>query len=102
MAVEFYAEQLGKMVVKHKDQEFNVEIRRGNCLAVFITDNGEYYSLFMFFADEKHLKNLVKDFNGDLFGYEVVSIELNTRYKESMTMLKYLPKCGYKVTCYYE
>lgn len=101
MAVEFYAEQLGKMVVKHKDQEYKVEIRKGNCLAVFITSNSEYYSLFMFFVDKKHLKRIAKN-NKDLFGYKVKSIELNLRYKESNILLRNLVKCDYKVTCYYE
>jgi hypothetical protein len=106
------ATKLGTVTVKQNGQKYNVDIRSGNCLAVFvyirkatpeeleIDPNGKYcHMLYSFFADEKHCKNMMKDY-GTVLGDDVVSIKLNMAYKQSWTMLKYFVKSGYKVTCY--
>lgn len=58
------------------------------------------YGLYSFFADEQHLKNIIKNDNRAFFD-NVVSIELNCKYKECMTMLKHIVKY-HKVICYHE
>lgn len=94
-----------------RDLTFRIQIRQGNCLGVLIhvrknTDasgkaDGYIHTLYSFFADEQHLKNMLKD-DGRIFFDDVVSIRLNLYYKECATMLKYMTRAGHKVTCYYE
>ena len=99
----------------NEKHEFNVQIRLANCVAALIhvrrateEDNKRYggkggyiHTLYGFFADEKHLKNLLKEY-GSVILDEVKSIELNMYYKECWILLKYFVKSGYKVKCYYE
>lgn len=104
--------KLGEVTVKQGDDKFKIQIRQGNCLAVFIyvrkateeelakNPDGKYYhQLYSFFVDEGHCKNLMKEY-GNVLGTDVVGIKLNMAYKESWKLLKYFMKSGYKVQCY--
>lgn len=112
MAIRYYAQSIGSVTIKNGDKKYKVEIRQGNCLAVFIAvsknpnatgkDDAYIHTLFRFFADEQHIKTMMK-LNYPLFGNtEVAEVKLNTYYKESLTLCKYLPKAGYKVTLFYK
>lgn len=111
MALTYSSEMLGTLAIKQHNRNFKIDIRRGNCLAVFVyvrknpDSTGKHdkyiHTLWNFFADEQHIKNIMKH-EHNLLGDEVVSIKLNTYYKESMTLVKWLTKSGYKVTCYYK
>ena len=114
MALTYTETTIGKIVIKQGDNKFNLQIRQGNCLAVILhvrksteeelkeNPKGKYvHTLYSFFGDEQHLKNLLKNEGKVLFD-EVVSIELNMFYKENYTLLKYFTKSGYKVKCYYK
>lgn len=114
MALTYTETTIGKIVIKQGDNKFNLQIRKGNCLAVIIHERkcteeelkedpkGKYvHTLYSFFVDEQHLKNLLKN-EGKVFFDDVVSIELNMFYKENYTLLKYFVKSGYKVKCYYK
>lgn len=106
---------IGKVVIKQQDKKFTIQIRQGNCLAVLVhvrklTDeerkedsvNKYRHTLYTFFADEQHMKNILKH-EKSVFGDEnVVRIELNLFYKECKTLLKYFALSGHKVTCYYK
>lgn len=62
------------------------------------------HHLFGFFADEQHIKNVMKH-EGEalpMMFSKVTSIKLNMYYKEARTLAKYFAKSKYKVTCYYE
>lgn len=110
--IRYDATKYGTVTVKQDGQKFNIDIRSGNCLAVFVyirkateeelaeDPNGKYYhTLYSFFGDERHCKNMMKAY-GNVLGTDVVSIKLNMYYKESWILLKYFVKSGYKVTCY--
>lgn len=106
MAVCYYEGLIGTMTIRQREHTFEIQIRQGNCLAVFIhvrkdEDSDEYiHTLYMFFADEAHLKRCMKTM-GNPFGDEIVNIRLNMKYKESTKLLKHLVKlCN--VECYYE
>lgn len=99
MAITFSEVLLGTIVMEQKGEQFEVQIRQGNCLAVFITESKEHYHLYWFFADEKHLKN-IKKHEGYILPDKIVSCRLNINYKESMTLLKHLTQEGIEVTCY--
>lgn len=112
--IRYDATKYGTVTVKQNGQKFNVDIRNGNCLAVFVyirkatpdelakDPNGKYFHmLYSFFGDEKHCKNMMKEY-GNVLGDDVVSIKLNMYYKESWTLLKYFVKSGYKVHCFYK
>ena len=114
MALTYNEVTIGKIVIKQRENKFNLQIRQGNCLAVIINvrkateeelkenPNGKYiHTLYTFFGDEQHLKNMMKNY-GNVLSDEVVSIELNMFYKENYTLLKYFVKSGYKVKCYYK
>lgn len=114
MALTYTGTTIGKIIIKQGKQKFNLQIRQGNCLAVIINvrkateeelkehPEGKYiHTLYTFYADEQHMKNMMKSYDKVLFD-EVVSIELNMFYKENYTLLKYFVKSGYKVKCYYK
>lgn len=108
----------GKVTIEQHYKEikrrFVIDIREGNCLAVFVhirkatedelkdDPEGKYvHTLYSFLADEQHAKNILK--HDKLFGNDkVVKIDLNLHYKESWTLLKYFMKSGYRVNCYTE
>lgn len=99
--VSFTNEKLGSFTLVKSNHEFEIEIRRGNCLAVMIYNTGDYYSLFNFYADEQHIKNILKH-NFKLFHDEVKNVRLNMKYKESKTLLKYFLGEIDEVKCYTE
>ena len=97
---------MGKMTIKQGERTFEIEIRQGNCLAVFLhirkAEDGEGYihTLYNFFADEEHLKRIIKNIKAPFGSEEIVSLELNCKYKECLKMLKHLVKF-YPINCYY-
>lgn len=101
---------MGTITIKQGENKFKIQIRQGNCLAVFIRvgkqDDGTYlHTLMQFFSNEEHLKRICKSVdNGEekapIF-YDVKNMKLNMRYKECATLLKHLVK-HYKITCYYK
>lgn len=105
MAITYNKNLMGTITIKQGDNKFKIQIRQGNCLAVFIhvskQEDGKYlHALYSFYTDEAHLKRKIKNY-GKPFWDEVVNIELNMYYKECETMLKHLVKY-YKITCYYK
>ena len=106
MALQWnWKDKMGKITIKQKEKNFDINIYAGNALAIFICEykqnDEERYTLYNFFADKKHCDNIIKN-NKRLFSDEVVSIELNLFYKSAQTLLNILVKNGYKVSCYYE
>ena len=114
MALSYNGTTIGKIVIKQGENKFPLQIRQGNCLAVVINvrkateeelkeqpEGKCIHTLYTFFADEQHLKNMMKMY-GNVLADEVVSIELNLFYKENYTLLKYFVKSGYRVKCYYK
>ena len=100
-----------------KPRKYKIQIRQGNCLAVFLyvykKDNPDnpkmcwVHQLMNFLADEQHLKNIVKDCKTNVFAWMLSAdwidkVELNLFYKESNTLLKYMVRDGLKVKCYYK
>ena len=111
--IHYTSERLGTLTIKRGEKKYKIQIRRGgNCLAVFVNVYREenpsdkkhpwVHQLYMFFNDENHIKNIMKEFNNDLLGDDVFRVELNTYYKESMTLIKYMTRCGYHVYAYYK
>ena len=107
-------------VVNEKDEKgrpiynkFRIQIREGNCLAVFMhiykeskPKNPELpwrHELVSFFYHEAHMKNVLKDETIEsFFSGKIRNIKLNLFFKESKILLKWFTKNGYKVTCYYK
>lgn len=103
--ITYNANLMGKMIIAQGENEFEIEIRQGNRLAVFIHLNDDRATLYNFYDDEQHLKNIIKGCKEEgkrLFWDEVKSIRLNLRYKECHKLVKYFTECGYEVTCYHE
>ena len=105
----YYNQRIGEVYTKQKDGKvYKVNIFGGNCLCVFTyqyTDEktGKRMEQFLnFYADEQHIKNIIKEYNHLEPVDGITSIRLNTYYKEAMVLLKYFTKCGYKVKCYYK
>ena len=85
----------GYLTIKQNNRKYKVDIREANCLCAFIHirkatkeelkkygPNGKYiHTLYSFFQDAQHMKNIMKDNNGKLFWDEVVKLELNTFYR---------------------
>ena len=114
MALSYNRTTIGKIVIKQGENKFPLQIRQGNCLAVVINvrkateeelkeqpEGKCIHTLYTFYADEQHLKNMMKMY-GNVLADEVVSIELNLFYKENYTLLKYFVKSGYRAKCYYK
>ena len=119
MSLRYSGITIGKInIAQERDGErlhFTLQIRQGNCLAVIIHSRkstpeelaehpkGKYlHTLWTFYADEQHLKNILKNEGDVLFGEDVTSISLNMYYKECRTLLKYFTKSGHDVKCYYK
>lgn len=106
MAIQYNEETIGTMVIEQKGQKFGIQIRQGNCLAVFIhvekDDEGKGYihTLYNFYVNEKHLKNLIEHYKNP-FADKVLKMKLNMKYKESFILLKHLVHFT-KIECYYK
>lgn len=103
---------MGKMIIEQngmldeKKRRFTILICEANCIAAFIhigkdTEGKELHTLYTFFADPTHARNIVKH-QGKLIPDKVVSIELNLWFKDAKPLLNILVKNGYKVKCYYK
>lgn len=103
----------GKIKTSDEEIQFKYQIRQGNCLGVMINTRQAtekeikespevkmYDELIMFYVNEQHLKNMVKD-NVDLLPYGTNYIGLNLYYNEAKTLLKYFTRAGFVVECYY-
>lgn len=115
MALNIY-DKMGEMVIAQmqdgEKKKFTIGIYTCNALAAFVCDNywtetetskkHHQRTLYSFFCDAPHAWNIFKSNDGKLFYDDVVSIKLNTFYKDAITLLKIITKCGYKVTAYYK
>ena len=119
MAIRYNGNIMGTVTIaqqrkdENKPRKFKIQIRQGNCLAVFIHAYKEdqkrcwIHQLMNFLADEQHLKNIVKNEKENVFTRMLSAdwidkVELNLFYKESNTLLKYMVRDGLKVKCYYK
>ena len=123
MAVSYNGNIMGTVTIaqqrkdEDKPRKYKIQIRQGNCLAVFIYAYKEetpedpkhpwVHQLMNFLGDEQHLKNIVKSVHTDIFAWMLSAdwidkVELNLFYKESNTLLKYMMRDGLKVKCYYK
>lgn len=101
MPITFSEILLGSMKIEQNGKEFEIQIRKGNCLAVFIYETENEYHLYNFYADVEHIKNIKNNNNGKLLFDNVLSCSLNLKYKESVTLAKYFTMDGLTVSCYY-
>lgn len=123
MAIRYNENIMGTVTIaqqrkdEDKPRKYKIQIRQGNCLAVFLyvykKENPEnpkmcwVHQLMNFLANEQHLKNVVKNEKTNVFT-KILSadwidkVELNLFYKESNTLLKYMVRDGLKVKCYYK
>lgn len=123
MAIIYNSNVMGVITIaqqrknEDKPRKYKIQIRQGNCLAVFLyvykKDNPDnpkmcwVHQLMNFLGDEQHLKNIVKGQKTDVFAWMLSAdwidkVELNLYYKESNTLLKYMVRDGLKVNCYYK
>lgn len=84
-----------------------VDIYDGNCLCVFIhryiCGDRKMYDFYGFINNLDHLKNCIGITKGQDNMYRDIwsNIKLNTYYKQSLKMAKWLTKAGFTVTLYY-
>ena len=116
MALHYYSTTIGTFTLVQKENSSKIQIRQGNCLAVFMNiyklkepedpKRPWMHQLVSFFCDEQHIKNCFNDYKKDVFKRifwgDLKNIKLNLYYKESHVLLKYLTKDGYKVQCFYK
>ena len=114
MPLTYNKAMIGKLTIEQTNKDgkhrYEIQIRQGNALAVLIHSRkatneeggkGFIHTLYGFYADEQHLRNMYKEHKTVLFD-KVVKCELNTYFKESKPLLKYFTLSGVKVTCYYK
>lgn len=123
MAINYSGTTMGTFtLVQKRDDEatprkYKIQLRKSNCLACFMhiakIENKENpkmcwrHTLVMFFADEQHLKNCMKEEGRDnfferVFDGKLENIKLNLYHKECNTLLKYMVRDGLEVKCYYK
>lgn len=116
MPLCYSANTMGTFTLVQNGNKSKIQIRQGNCLAIFLNiykekepqdpDKPWVHQLVSFFVNEQHIKNCKKDIKTNLFkklfGGDLKNIRLNMYYKECETLLKYFIKDGYKVQCYYK
>lgn len=119
MPLTYNANKIGTLKIKqqrgNKTATYTIQIRQGNCLAVLVhirkatpeelkeNPAGRYiHTLYSFFADEQHMKNILKN-EKSFFGMDkVLKCKLNLYFKEANILLKYFTRTGIKCECYYK
>ena len=74
---------------------------RGNAFTIAIHEDGEYYNLVWFAADETHMKNILglnKGYENIMKKWGITELELNTEYKETAKIVNLMAKAKMKVT----
>ena len=126
MAIRYNGNTMGVVYIEQqrngeeKPRKYKIQIRQGNCLAVFLyvykKENPEdpkrpwVHQLMNFLADSVHLMNIIKEwktggkgvFARMLSADKITKVKLNMFYKESKTLLGYMVRDGLKVECYYK
>ena len=126
MALRYNGNIMGTITIaqqrkdEDKPRKYKIQIRQGNCLAVFLRvykqENPEdpkkpyVHQLVNFLADGVHLENIIKAWKTgktDVFARmlsadKITNVKLNMFYKESKTLLGYMVRDGLKVKCYYK
>lgn len=123
MAIHYNGNIMGTVTIaqqrkdEDKPRKYKIQIRQGNCLAVFLyvykqenpedTKHPWVHQLVNFLADEQHLNNIIKYDKNNVFASILSAdwidkVELNLFYKESNILLKYMVRDGLKVKCYYK
>jgi len=121
--LHYYSSKLGTITIVQqrgdevKPRKFKIDIRQGNCLAVFVYVYKEehpqnpklpwVHQLVTYFNDERSLKysikcNGEKPFENIFSAKKIEKVRLNLFYKESKVLLKYMVRNGLKVECYYK
>lgn len=105
MALHYRDEdKIGKMTIKDKGKEHDIDIFTGNALAILVGNykdeqgNVREY-LHSCIYDEKDCEFIMKR-RGKLFSDEVVRIEVYSRFHSAVKLLPYLVKSGYDVNVY--
>ena len=98
-------EVIGTVKIVQKNQTFDLELRKGNCIAVLLFKGKHEDTLMNFFADERHLRNLCKKADDEKtynpIGYDVKEIKLNLFHKEAKILLNWFVKY-YEIVCYWQ
>lgn len=116
MAIRYNGNTMGTFTLVQEENKFPIQIRQGNCLAVFLhiykqkepadPQKPWVHDLVCFFVDERHLRNCVKDYTKDafkgIFWGDIKNIRLNLYYKDMQILLKYMVRDGLEVQCYYK
>lgn len=107
-----WKDKMGSLVWSENGSHLKVNIYDANCLCALIRtytdDNRDVYDFYTFFNDITHLKKcigLAKDYRGlldNMFKDKWSNIRLNTYFKQSVQIAKWLTKAGFEVTLYYE
>lgn len=88
--------------------KFKLSVYSGNCMCVMVYNYKEkgqkYYICHGFFNDETHLKKCLGLVDGceNIYKNEWVKWKLNTYFRDSLKLAKWLTKAGFKVELYYE
>lgn len=101
-----YKIELGRISIEQNGHTFDLGIYKANCEYGAVVWRGKDEEgndkaiLMTFWADEQHMKNLMKDRGDIMCGETVTGAELNMYYEKNQTLLKYMKRSGYKVRCY--
>lgn len=105
MALHYRNEdKIGKMTIKDKGKEHDIDIFTGNALAILVGNykdeqgNVREY-LHSCICDEEDCEFIMKR-RGKLFSDDVVSIELYSRFNNAVRLLPYLVKSRHNVNVY--
>lgn len=110
--IHYTGTKYGEVVIRQGATKYTIQIREGNCLAVFIhvmrnpnsTGKQDKYihTFYTFFCDVAHAKRVMKEY-GKLFGSEeIVKCRLNIYHKNALTLSRLMAQSGYKVEVYYD
>lgn len=107
-----YKIELGKIRIEQENKdgkhEFDLCIHPANCELGAVIWHGKdeegkpRHTLMMFWDNEQHCKNIIKNEGSLMCGDKVLSVELNMYYKSNYTLLKYMMLSGYEVKCYHK
>lgn len=105
MALNYNNNIIGTYTLVEGKNKFQIEMRECNALTcniyVYYEGNTRMHQLVSFLVDEQHCKNIMKTHKDIFMNAKIEDLELNTYFKQTHTLIKYLIKSKREFSCYY-
>lgn len=94
----YWEDKMGEVTYENGSTD---NLYRGNALVIAVAEADNKYCLTWFAADKNHLKNMLglnKDYERCFEHFGITKLKLDTKYKETETIISLLAKAKAKLT----